>query len=211
MSQREEGTAVPVTQLGIYGGTFSPPHNGHLHAAEAFLSQGGIDRLLVIPTYVTPLKARAEQTSPADRLAMCRLAFADNPAVTVSDMEIAREGKSYTSETLSSLASPFVRLSFLCGTDMLLTMGDWHDPATIFRLARIVCMRRENEEEKRLLLENKAEEYRKKFGATVDFLPEAPLEMSSSEIRARIARGKSVAAHLPASVAAYIKERGLYL
>lgn len=207
---KEATNEATVTRIGIYGGTFSPPHNGHVHAAQTFLSLGGIDRLFVIPTFVTPLKARAEQTSPADRLAMCRLAFAHLPEVTVSDMEIRREGKSYTSETLSALAAPSVRLSFLCGTDMLLTMGDWHDPATIFRLARIVCMRRESDAEKTLLLENKAQEYRDRFGATVDFLPETPLEMSSSEIRERIASGCDASAYLSPAVWTYIQEGGLY-
>lgn len=200
-----------MTHVGIYGGTFSPPHNGHVHAAKTFLSLGGIDRLLVIPTFVTPLKERREATSPADRLAMCRLAFADLPEVTVSDMEIQREGRSYTSETLTALAEPSLRLSFLCGTDMLLTMGDWHDPATIFRLARIVCMRRESDAAKALLLENKAREYRERFGAEVDFLPEEPIEMSSSEIREGLSAGRDVSAYLPPAVLAYIGERGLYL
>lgn len=94
----------PKTQrVGVYGGTFSPPHYGHLRAAETFLDEGEIDRLVIVPTYVTPLKERREDTSAADRLAMCRLAFSFSDKITVSDIEIRRQGKSYTAETLTSL------------------------------------------------------------------------------------------------------------
>lgn len=200
-----------IERIGIYGGTFSPPHIGHMHAARIFLEKGGIDRLTVIPTFVTPLKEREEQTSALDRLAMCRLAFAFSPRITVSDLEIRREGRSYTSETLSALASPNVRLSFLCGTDMFLSMDRWHEPETIFRLARIVCMRRENEAEKGELLMKKADEYRMRFGAEVVFLDAVPLPLSSSEIRLRLAHGENCDAYLDASVLDYIRQRGLYL
>ena len=198
-------------RLGIYGGTFSPPHLGHVHAAEVFLSMGGIDELLVIPTYETPLKTRTEITSPEDRLAMCRLAFSFSPRVSVSDMEILRTGKSYTSETLSLLSSPSVRLSFLCGTDMFLTMGKWHAPETIFSLAEIVCMRREDEADKAEALSCKAEEYMRNFGATIRFLNAPPVKISSSEIRARITCGEDVSAYLSDGVYRYIKEKGLYV
>lgn len=198
-------------RLGIYGGTFSPPHLGHVHAAEVFLSMGGIDELMVIPTYETPLKARTEMTAPEDRLAMCRLAFSFSPAVSVSDMEILRTGKSYTSETLTQLSDPHTRLSFLCGTDMLLTMGRWHDPKTIFSLAEIVCMRREDEADKWEALSSKAAEYTRDFGAHIRFLEAPPIEISSTDIRARIARGEDAGAYLSDTVYAYIKEKGLYV
>ena len=200
-----------MKRVGVYGGTFSPPHVGHMHAARVFLEMGNIDELTVIPTFVTPLKERKETTSPEDRLAMCRLAFSFSPRITVSDIEIARTGRSYTSETLAALSSPDVRLSFLCGTDMFLTMGLWHDPCTIFRLATIVCMRREDEAENTERLFGKAEEYRIKFGADVRFLDAPPLSLSSSEIRERIAAGEACSEYLAPSVLAYICERRLYL
>ena len=200
-----------MKHIGVYGGTFSPPHIGHKHAAQMFLEAGEIDSLTVIPTYVTPLKERREQTSPSDRLEMCRLAFSFSPRITVSDMEILRAGKSYTSETLTQLSSPDTKLSFLCGTDMLLSMGTWHDPQTIFRLADIVCMRRETDAENTTNLFQKAEEYRERFGARVRFLQAPPLELSSSEIRERLASGQDCSAYLDPSVLAYIQKRGLYL
>ena len=207
-----KGEKTPhIEHIGIYGGTFSPPHVGHMHAAKIFLNNGGIDRLMVIPTFVTPLKEREEQTSALDRLEMCRLAFSFSSRITVSDIEVRREGRSYTSETLSTLSSPSVRLSFLCGTDMLLSMDRWHDPKTIFRLAGIVCMRRENEEKNTELLEKKAEEYRVRFGANVRFLDAPPIPLSSSEIRARLSQGEDCTEYLEKSVFDYIRQRGLYL
>ena len=200
-----------MKHIGVYGGTFSPPHVGHMHAAQIFLREGGIDELTVIPTYVTPLKERREQTSPEDRLEMCRLAFAFSPRITVSDMEILREGKSYTSETLTQLSTPDVHLSFLCGTDMLLSMGTWHAPETIFRLATVVCMRRECEQENTELLLKKAEEYRMRFGADIRFLQAPPVRISSSEIRSSLAKGDDCSAYLDASVLSYIRKKGLYL
>ena len=92
-----------MAHIGIYGGTFSPPHLGHAHAARIFLAEGGIDALTVIPTFVTPLKERREATSPEDRLAMCRLAFSFSPRITVSDIEVRRRGRSYTADTLEAL------------------------------------------------------------------------------------------------------------
>ena len=200
-----------MKHIGVYGGTFSPPHVGHMHAAQIFLREGGIDELTVIPTFVSPLMEREEQTSPEDRLAMCRLAFSFSPRITVSDMEILREGKSYTSETLTQLSTPDVHLSFLCGTDMLLSMGTWHEPETIFRLATIVCMRRESDPKNTDLLLKKAEEYRMRFGADIRFLRASPVSISSSEIRSSLARGDDCSAYLDAPVLAYIRERGLYL
>ena len=199
-----------MAHIGIYGGTFSPPHLGHAHAARIFLAEGGIDALTVIPTFVTPLKERREATSPEDRLAMCRLAFSFSPRITVSDIEVRRRGRSYTADTLEALKKNDVDLSFLCGTDMLLSMETWHDPARIFRLATVVCMRRETDPYNTECLFNKAEEYRVRFGARVKFLTQPPVILSSSEIRERLARGENCSLYLDRSVLDYIRERGLY-
>lgn len=199
-----------MEHVGVYGGTFSPPHLGHAHAARTFLADGGIDTLTVIPTFVTPLKERGEATSPEDRLAMCRRAFSFSSRITVSDMEVRRGGRSYTADTLEALKTPSTELSFLCGTDMLLSMDTWYDPARIFRLATIVCMRRETNAENTERLMKKAEEYRVRFGANVRFLTQMPMILSSSEIRERLALGEDCSPYLDASVLDYIRERGLY-
>ena len=199
-----------MQHIGIYGGTFSPPHVGHAHAARIFLEEGGIDTLTVIPTFLTPLKEREEWTSAEDRLAMCRLVFSFSSRIAVSDIEVRREGRSYTADTLEALSTPDVKLSFLCGTDMLLSMDTWHDPARIFRLANIVCMRRETDSENTERLFKKATEYKERFGADVRFLSQKPIILSSSEIRGRLLRGEDCSPFLEESVLTYIRERGLY-
>ena len=199
-----------MERIGIYGGTFSPPHNGHIHAARAFLREMALDKLLIVPTFIPPHKARTETTDASDRLNMCALAFSFSENIEISDLEIKRQGTSYTSDTLRALSAEERQLFFLCGTDMLLTLDRWHEPDVIFRLADIVCVARENDAIVRRSLEEKAALYRQKYTARVHLLTLPALELSSSEIRAAIADGKPWESLLPASVADYIKEKGLY-
>ena len=141
---------------------------------------------------------------------MAKRAFSHMPLVEVSDWEISQGGKSYTAVTLEHLAQYGQRISFLCGTDMLLTLEEWYRPERIFELADIVCMPRE-EECSRETLEEKAACYRKKFGATVRILEEEPRVLSSTEVRRCLAgRGCELSSMLAPSVLAYIEEKGLY-
>ena len=198
-------------RIGIYGGTFSPPHLGHVRAASLFLAGETLDRLLIIPTLIPPHKERTEITSAEDRLAMCRMAFAFSEKTEISDIEIQRGGKSYTSETLRALRGEDRTLILLCGTDMLLSMDTWHEPNVIFSLAEIVCMRRESDAATERALTEKAIFYRESFGATVRFLDGTPFELSSSEVRARIASEDTTwKDFVSPDIAAYITERGLY-
>ena len=198
-------------RIGIYGGTFSPPHNGHVHAARCFLEQIFLDRLLIIPTGIPPHKATPSCVTAENRLAMCRAAFSFSKKIYVSDMEIKREGKSYTSDTLTALTAPQSRLFFLCGTDMLLTLDAWHEPETIFRLAEIVYMAREDDEQVLHALREKAELYRKQYGVTVHELSFAPYPMASSDVRAAIREGREWESYVPPAVAQIIRKEGLYV
>lgn len=198
-------------RVGIFGGTFSPPHNGHVHAAKAFLEKMALDRLFVIPVGVPPHKTRTESTSCEDRLALCRAAFSFSDQITVSDMEMQREGKSYTADTLSLLAKEDRQLFLFCGTDMLLTLDRWRDPERIFRLAHIVYLARENDKAALSDMRQKAEEYRARFGATVLELAATAVSMSSSEVRSRVAEGRPWEDTVPEGVAQIIRQRGLYL
>ena len=198
-------------KTGIYGGTFSPPHIGHYLAAKAFLENYSLDELLIIPALVPPHKQINYADDPASRLELCRIAFSDLDKVKISDMEIARGGKSYTVMTLRELTREDRELYFLCGTDMMLTLDEWYCPEEIFRLAHIVCMRREDDPENTLKLERKMEEYRKKFGASVSLIDAPSFEISSSEVRAAIKAGKSTKEMLSAEVDEYIRRKGMYL
>lgn len=198
-------------KLGIYGGTFSPVHLGHVKAAYAFLDAMQLDRLYVMPTAEPPHKAEVEGASAAHRLEMLRLAFAgSDERLEVSDYEIRRAGKSYTVITLEHFAAPDTQLFLLVGTDMFLTLDRWRRAEDIFRLTDIVLMRRETDAENEGLIREKLAEYREKFDARLHEIPTMPLVISSTELRHRLKNGQSTAGLIPESVAAYIAENNLY-
>lgn len=197
-------------RVGIYGGTFSPIHVGHVAAARAFMQQMWLDVLYVIPTGVTPHKPMQGDANAADRLEMCRRAFADVEGVVVSDMEIRREGKSYTVDTLRAMSRPEDRLFFLCGTDMMLTLGQWYCADEIFRLCYPVYMRRENDASLDEVIVQKIAEYQEKYGRVVRRIVAPAIEVSSTHIRRAIAAGEPWEDMVPAAVVPYIKEKGLY-
>ncbi|MBP3436581.1 MAG: nicotinate (nicotinamide) nucleotide adenylyltransferase [Clostridia bacterium] len=197
-------------KIGIYGGTFSPPHLGHIHAAKAFLEAEKLDKLMIIPTCIPPHKIKKDNATDIDRLAMCRLAFSFLDAIEVSDMEMKRGGKSYTSDTLSALKSEKNELYFLCGSDMFLTLPDWHEPKTVFSLATIVCLTREKSKEVWASLEKAKEAYIREYQAKIHLLTIEAKEVSSSEIRQRCQNGEQYSDLVPSSVADYIEEKRLY-
>ena len=200
-----------MTRIGIYGGTFSPPHNGHLAAARAFMEQMWLDILYVIPDALPPHKEMADPVSAADRLEMCRRAFGGMEGVYVSDMEIRRGGKSYTVDTLRELAGEDRRLFLLCGTDMVLTLDEWREPAEIFRLCYPVYIRREADPSLDALLIRKIAEYQEKYGKVVRRIVTEPLTISSTEIRKKLRAGESVGDLLRPAVEAYIRDKHLYV
>lgn len=199
-----------IMRIGIYGGTFAPPHNGHVRAAREFFRQMELDILYIIPTAVPPHKQIDGADDPRHRLAMCERAFGGMERVIVSDMEIARGGKSYTVDTLRTLWGEDRRLFLLMGTDMMLTLDRWREPEEIFRLCYPVYMRRENDPiiEKQIVAKNT--EYLHRFGKIVRRVPMDFVDISSTEIRRRIAAGEGIADVVPPTVAAYIEKEGLY-
>ena len=197
-------------RVGIYGGTFSPIHNGHVAAARAFMQQMWLDVLYVIPTGVTPHKPMQGDVSASDRLEMCRLAFSNVEGVIVSDMEIRREGKSYTVDTLRAMSRPEDRLFFLCGTDMMLTLDKWYQAEDIFKLCYPVYMRRESDASLDDLIIRKIADYQEKYDCVVRKIVAPVIELSSSQVREAIATGDAWEHFVPTAVASYIKEKGLY-
>ena len=199
-----------MTRIGIYGGTFSPPHNGHIAAAKAFMEQMWLDILYVIPAATPPHKQMTCAVSPEDRLNMCRLAFSEMEGVYVSDMEIRRGGKSYTVDTLQKLTGEDRRLFLLLGTDMMLSLGEWYRPDEIFRLSYPVYIRREKDAILDQRIIQTIADYNKKYGKVVRRIVTEPLVISSSEIRERFATEQSVEGLLPPSVEKYIRDKHLY-
>lgn len=190
-------------KIGIFGGTFNPIHEGHLHALASCREAVGLDRVLVIPTKMPPHKRPTALAPDADRLAMCRIATAALPWVEVSDCEIRRGGLSYTSDTLTELRTRFPEdeLFLLVGGDMFRTLDTWHESGEIARLATVVGLARESGEYR--LLERKREALTE-LGFRTLIVRVPPLPISSTEVRAGRRDG------VPEPVAAYINEKGLY-
>lgn len=194
-----------MERFGIYGGTFNPIHNGHLHLIRAACAQLSFDRLLVVPANIPPHKAATDLASNRDRLEMARLATAGMPGVWVSDIELRARGKSYTILTLERLRAlfPECRFTLLMGADMLESFDRWHRWRDILKLADIAAFARNEGEES--LLERKAALIGRARVVRVE-----PLPLSSTLVRERVRRGEDISGLVPEPVAAYIYEKGLY-
>ena len=200
-----------MIRIGIYGGTFSPPHNGHVAAAKAFMEQMWLDFLYVIPTGTPPHKEMSVSVDAAHRLEMCRLAFADVEGVYVSDVEMRRQGRSYTVDTLRELAGEDRRLFLLCGTDMMLTLDQWRAPEEIFKLSYPVYIRREKDAILDKKIVQKIADYNQKYGKVVRRIVTEPIEISSSLVRERLRNGEEVSHLISTSVEKYILDNHLYV
>lgn len=197
-------------RVGIFGGTFSPIHNGHIASAKAFMEQMKLDYLYVIPTCLPPHKQIDSSDDPIHRLRMCELAFAGIDGVVVSDIEIKRGGKSYTYDTLTELSRPDTRLFFMCGTDMVLTFDTWYRAEDLFKLCYPVYVRREDDPIMTQRIVAKISEYYQKYGVMFRRIIVDPIEISSTQIRKKVAAGEDISNLVPKNVAKFIKDNGLY-
>ena len=200
-------------RIGIYGGTFDPPHNGHIAAAKAAMERLSLDKLLLIPTFIPPHKALpAGAASPRQRYDMAVLATAAlGKKAEVLDMELERGGPSYTWETLRLLRSryPEDELWLLMGSDMFLTLQDWREPRQVMALARIGAFSRMESGEADAFARQKAF-LEREYGADVTVIPNPQaVELSSTEVRQALAQGGGEAL-LPPAVYGYVLREKLY-
>lgn len=191
-------------RLGIFGGSFDPPHVGHLLVAVDASDQLALDRLVFVPAATQPLKAGRAFASAAHRLAMTRLLVEGEVRFEVSPVEVERSGLSFTVETLTYFAERFADAEryLLMGADVLGTFTQWRQPDEVLRLARPVVLER-------------AGDVTAALPAGVDpgrlvRLPTRRLDLSSTEIRERARAGKSIRGFVTDTVAAYIERHGLY-
>ncbi len=200
--------------LMIYGGTFAPPHNGHVHAVREYRRAFSPDLVRIMPAAIPPHKAIDADDSPQMRYRMTCLAFQDEAgygdSLKVSDWELTQGGKSYTVHTLEHFASPELRLTLLCGTDMFLTLDTWHRAERIFELARIALMRREHDDALYTQIEDRIRCYQDRYGARIVQVPGDAVELSSTELRQMAARGYPLTGLVPEKVEEYIRLHGLY-
>ena len=139
-------------KTGVFGGTFNPVHKGHIMLAEYCMDSVGLDRIIMIPTAVPPHKISKNLASENDRLNMCELACKGKKNFSVSDIEIKRQGKSYTYETVTQLKEiyPDDHLYTIMGADMFLTLDRWKNPKIIFEKSSIITIPRDDENKSEL-------------------------------------------------------------
>lgn len=200
-------------KIGIYGGTFNPPHLGHMAAAKAAVAALGLDKLLLIPAAIPPHKALPSDTpAPEHRLAMVeKWADGMGAGAEVSALELEREGKSYTSDTLRAIRQtyPDAELWLLMGTDMFLTLHLWHEPEVILSLAGICAFGR-TEQDGEALFAPQREQLQKDFDAKITTITLPGLvDISSTRLREQLENGGGGQYLLP-SVYGYILMHRLY-
>jgi nicotinate-nucleotide adenylyltransferase len=194
--------------IGILGGTFNPPHMGHLVMAQEALDQLGLDRVVFMPVAVPPHKEAREDPGAEARVELCRLAVGDDDRLEVSTLEVDRGGASYTVDTLRAFHDLEAEhdLIFIVGGDMAQSLPAWREPEAILALARLAVAEREGV--RRDDIARRLEPLH--AGDRVLFFDMPRIDVSSSAIRRRVAEGRPIRYLVPDAVAAAIAERGLY-
>jgi len=201
-----------VPAIGILGGTFNPPHTGHLALARHARDELGLGEVWLMPLHTPPHKPAAPDPGPEHRLEMARLASAGEERIGACDLEVRRGGTSYTVDTLSEIhaSDPQAELTFVVGADTALTLPSWRSPEQVLSLARLAIARRAGgpPSDGASILDA--------IGALggadrdVVFLEMAPVQASSTLARERLAAGESTAGLLAPAVREYIERAGLY-
>lgn len=197
-------------RIAVYGGSFNPPHLGHVEAAKTAVRALAPDRFLIIPASIPPHKDLAEDSPSASRrMELCRLAFAEVPGAEISDIELKREGKSYSYDTVIQLREehPDAEVCLVIGTDMLLAFEEWYHFRFLLENCTLAVLARTEEDGG--ALREKTDELRSEYGANILLLPHEPLEASSEKIRERLPlrAGEDL---LPDAVYSEIIRRRLY-
>jgi nicotinate-nucleotide adenylyltransferase len=192
-------------RLGILGGSFDPVHFGHLRIAEEVRENLSLEKVLFIPAPYPPHKGLAQISSLSHRLRMVELAIMGNPGFELSRIEEQREGPSFTIETVREVKLLFgsdAEVYFIAGSDSAHDMFSWKDPFAILSEARVVVVPRPGFD---------IESVHPDIGKRITIVEMGTLEISATDIRRRVSRGKSVRYLTPAAVIDYIEENGLYL
>ena len=195
-------------RVGILGGTFNPPHVGHLVCAQEARAQLELDHVVLMPVNPPPHKEAVADPGAEVRLAMCRAAAAGDPVLRVSRLELDRGGASWTVETLRAIhaSQPGDELTFIVGGDQAQGLPTWREPAAILELAMLAVAEREG---------IAREDVRTRLGDLVPpgrlaFFDMPRIDVSSSDVRRRVADGRPIRHLVPDAVVALIAERGLY-
>jgi nicotinate-nucleotide adenylyltransferase len=195
-------------RLGILGGTFNPPHLGHLISAQEAYVHFELDRVMLIPARIPPHKPVEDEPGVQHRLELCRLAVQGDDRFTVSDLEVVRPGPSYTVDTLKELTSkaPDSELFLILGGDIAAGLPDWHQPEQVVSLSTLAVAERPGTT--RAQIERALG--RLDGADRAEFFPMPRIDLSSTEIRRRVKEGQPIRYIVPDAVAAYIREHQLY-
>lgn len=196
--------------LGIMGGTFDPIHMGHLAVAEQARDVLGLDAVVFMPAGRQPYKIDQDQLAAEKRLEMCRLALSDNENFDVSPLEVEREGITYTIDTLKTVRAHYpsnVKLYFIAGADSIATLADWKDARELSGLASFVGINRPGT---KLIGDKAIKKSLQEAGFTVEFIHAPSLDISSTDLRRRIAQGGSIRYLIPEPVRLVIEAENLY-
>ncbi|MBV9581920.1 MAG: nicotinate-nucleotide adenylyltransferase [Chloroflexi bacterium] len=196
-----------MRRLGLLGGTFDPPHYGHLVAAQEVAWRLELDRVLFLPARQNPLKRDEPSSSAEDRCAMVTLAIVGNPIFEVSRLDLDRPPPSYTADLLKVLASAESDLYFVIGADILPELPRWRDPDEILRLARLAVVNRPGAPPPNL---RGLDELSPGASSRATLVEIPGLAIASRELRLRAREGQPIRYLTPPAVERYIVERGLY-
>ena len=200
-----------MSKIGIFGGTFNPIHLGHIRLGQLVLDEIKLDKILFIPDNTPPHKSNKELASGTDRLEMINISLKDHKNMESSDIELKREGKSYTYETLLELKkqNPNDELFLLTGADMFLTLDKWREPETIFNTANIIGVPRVDSDFEKM--NEYAENVIKPMGAKVFMLSQTVFDTASSTyVRDNIDDYQKIRDMITPEVYGYITEKNLY-
>ncbi len=196
-----------MSRLGILGGTFNPPHLGHLICASEAADQLDLERVVLMPVAAPPHKEVPDDPGPEERLALCECATTGDARLVVSRLELDRGGASYTVDTLRALhlSDPEDDLTFIVGGDQALGLPTWREPREVLRLAALAVAERSGVARRDIV--------ERLDGLPTDrvrFFDMPRLDVSSSAVRRRVAAGRTIRYLVPDAVAEQIAERGLY-
>ncbi len=190
-----------MARIGILGGTFDPPHNGHIAIARAALEELNLSEVIFVPANIPPHKLKRIVAGQSDRLVMLELSLGNNSRFKISTIEMDRPGPSYTADTLTELNAlyPNDELFLLIGADNVTDIEDWYQPERIAELARIAAANRPNFNPHGI------------YADKVIYFKMPPTDISSTEVRDRIRAGKPISDLVCSEVEKYIIEHRLYI
>jgi nicotinate-nucleotide adenylyltransferase len=190
-----------MSKIGIFGGTFDPIHMGHLIIAQSVRETRKLDKIIFIPSFVSPHKTEVISALPEHRLNMINIAIEGTPFFECTDMEIKKGGISYTIDTIRELKEKYDELEFIIGYDNIFTFHTWKDPDEILKLTKIIVLKRKS---------SLSPPFEDKYYHAATFVQTRGIEISATDIRERVKKGMPIHYLVPQKVKEYIYKNDLY-